>query len=85
MSSSDEESGWDDLVNTEKQPEDSAFLVSRMSDVPTNVVKTQMDTPRYDSIPKTPGLTKGDDKRLLNAQRKVETSPNYLFNVITMY
>lgn len=83
-SSSDEESSWNDLVNSEKQPEDSAFLVSRMSNVPPfALVKELVDnSPHYSGIPKTPNLTRGDDKKLVLTHRKLEASLNLLTELV---
>lgn len=75
-SASEESDGWDDLVNNHREPGQSAFMINRLSTIPPqSVVKALVEeTVPFIGVPKTPAYTKGDDRRYLQLQRKIECS-----------
>lgn len=74
--SSEESDGWNDLVQCSRNPSVSTFVVSKLSTPPpTSVVKALLDeTVPFNGVPKTPSYTKGDDRRLIQLQKKLEYS-----------
>lgn len=82
--SSEESEGWNDLVQCSRNPSVSAFVVSKLSTSPSpNIVKTLMDeTVPFTGVPKTPSYTKGDDRRLIQLQKKIECSLHTLSTLV---